>query len=70
MDCYNFYAAINKPTRITSHSATLIDHIWTNNFENYKSSGIIYTSISDPFPVVTTFSIDNNNYYPKNIISG
>ena len=40
-----FYSLISKPTRITTHSATLIDHAWTNTF-NYHS-GIIVDSIAD-----------------------
>ena len=40
---------ITKPTRITSHSATLIDHIYTNKPNFTFSSGIILTDISDNF---------------------
>lgn len=54
---YGFFSTINKPTRVTSHSATLIDHIWTNNVDNYIHSGIIYSSISDHFPVTSSFSL-------------
>ena len=50
-----YYPTINKPTRITNVSATLIDHIWTNDL-NYYSSGILYTSVSDHFPVFSSFS--------------
>lgn len=31
---YGFFPPINKPTRVTGHSAALIDHIWTINFDN------------------------------------
>ena len=31
-----FIPTINKPTRITKNTATLIDHIIINNFENIK----------------------------------
>ena len=53
---YSFFSTINKPTRVTSHSATLIDHIWTNNFDNYLCSSIIFNSISDHFPITSSFS--------------
>ena len=33
----------------------------TNNTENYIKSGILYTSISDHFPVFSLFSISTNN---------
>ena len=36
----SFYPFISKPTRITSHSATLIDKIFSNNLDNDKFSGI------------------------------
>ena len=44
---------ITKPTRVTKTSATLIDNIFSNDLENveYSHSGILYTDISDHFPV-------------------
>ena len=41
---------ITKPTRITSHTATLIDHIYTNTVSRL-TSGIVTVDISDHFPV-------------------
>lgn len=39
---------ISKPTRITTHSASLIDNIFSNVLENNQPiSGIIYSDISD-----------------------
>ena len=49
----NVYPLITKPTRITQNSATLIDHISTNNFDvmgNHKQ-GILCTDISDHYAV-------------------
>ena len=54
-----FFNTIVKPTRVTSTSATLIDHIWTNNFNNNIKNGIIYTDISDHFPVFSVFKINS-----------
>ena len=44
--------AINKPTRVTRKTATVIDHILTNNFidDNFKTS-IFKTDISYHFPL-------------------
>ena len=42
---------IQKPTRITEYSATLIDNIFTNVCEEGLESGIIVTDISDHLPV-------------------
>ena len=42
---------INKPTRITSHSATIIDNIFSNKYENHVRimQGNLTTDISDHF---------------------
>ena len=44
-----------KPTRVTDNTASLIDHIWSNQIEKNISNYIIYTDISDHFPVVSCF---------------
>ena len=43
-------SVITKPTRITSHTATLIDHIYTNTVSRL-TSGIVTVDISDHLPV-------------------
>ena len=54
-----FLPKITRPTRITPHSATLIDHIYSNDnrptSQNY-TSGIIITDVADHFG---TFHIVN-----------
>ena len=60
---YNLVNLINKPTRVTENSATLIDHIWTNNYMNTKHSGILYESISDHFPIFTLFNTKPNKTF-------
>lgn len=57
---YSFFSTINKPTRVTKTSASIIDHLWTNNFENYETSGIVYVSISDHFPIFSRFSLNEH----------
>jgi hypothetical protein len=47
----SFSPLITLPTRLTSHSATLIDNIFTNNLEKYAFSGLILSDISDHLPV-------------------
>ena len=49
-----FVSLINRPTRVTNRSATLIDNIFTNCFANIKNTFqcIIYTDVSDHFPIV------------------
>jgi hypothetical protein len=48
---------ILHPTRITTHSATLIDNIFTNFPQNIINSNIVVTDISDHFPIITSFDI-------------
>ena len=51
---------INKPTRVTKASTTLIDHILTNDFlETASSMGIVKSDISDHFPI---FLLTNAQY--------
>ena len=53
---------ITKPTRITEHSATLIDHMYTNIIKNDIHTGILITDISDHFG---TFAIFKHHKSPK-----
>ncbi|XP_065665545.1 uncharacterized protein LOC136086971 [Hydra vulgaris] len=55
---YNLIPSINKPTRVTNNSSTLLDNIITNNhLNNSLYTGIIKTDLSDHFP---TFLVTNN----------
>ena len=53
----SFYPNINKPTRITESSATLIDNILTNDLHNH-TAGVLISDISDHLPV---FLISDNS---------
>ena len=46
---YGYYPFINKPTRVSTHSATVIDHIWCNNTDMVTGGGILLCDISDHF---------------------
>ena len=62
---HSFIPYITKPTRITSKSATLIDNIFSTGFtecDNNVLNGILYTDITDHFPV---FHIDYSNNTPS-----
>jgi hypothetical protein len=49
---YNILPLINKPTRVTLQTESLIDNIFTNNFTTCNiQSGIIKSDISDHFPI-------------------
>ena len=45
---------IDKPTRVTHSSATLIDNLYTN-YEGTYQSAVLYSYISDHFPVMLLF---------------
>ena len=48
---------ITSPTRITPHSSTLIDHIYTSNTSIVSNILVPATGISDHFPVCCTLSV-------------
>lgn len=62
------YPRITRPTRITSHTATLIDNILSNHFDCHIKNGLFFSDISDHLPI---FSIifENNNLTKNDIIT-
>ena len=57
---------INKPTRITNNSSTLIDNIFSNIIEDdLCNKGILYWSISDHFPVFYLHKTEPDNTEKK-----
>ena len=59
---YSFYSLINKPTRITDRTATCLDHIWSNDFDDRIISGIITEMIADH---MATFQCCNIGFRKK-----
>nr|XP_027221625.1 uncharacterized protein LOC113813764 [Penaeus vannamei] len=55
-----FFCVTTKPTRVTATSATILDHIWTNEINRSKTNGIIYSDITDHFPIFSYISLNNN----------
>ena len=51
---YGFVQLVSKPTRVTDHSATLIDHVYTNDIENTISCHVLTLDISDHLATLTT----------------
>ena len=59
------FPVINRPTRVTKSSATVIDHILTNTLiDSHIQSSIIKTDISDHFAF---FSLLKTNLEQTNI---
>ena len=61
----NFLPLITKPTRVTSHTATLIDHIYTNTSFQQTSAGIANVDISDHLPTFCIADIPVNQQKNK-----
>ena len=60
---------ISSPTRITSTSATLIDNIFTNDYDNTFTSGNLVTTLSDHLAQILIVPIRNTTKYkePKKV---
>ena len=57
-----FIPLINKPTRVTDKSATLIDNVFTNSMCDIEIvQGLFATDISDHFPVFAIFTEISHN---------
>jgi len=54
MESFNYSQLGDKPTRISQHSSTLIDHIFSNAPNNIASISVAHYSISDHLPVCLT----------------
>ena len=59
------FLLINKPTRITITTSTLIDNIFTNELKTTVVSKIIVEDLSDHLPIfaICNFDIDRNKHY-------
>ena len=57
---HGFAQIVSRPTRITEHSATLIDHVYTCNIESTLSCNILTLDISDHLATHTKFSLGSN----------
>ena len=62
----NFLPIINRPTRVTPHSCTLIDNIFCIRVEEVESSGVITANNSDLYPA---FSREKFTSLPEDSIS-
>ena len=56
---------ISSPTRITSTSATLIDNIFTNNYDNIFMSGNLVTTLSDHLAQILIVLIQNTTRHKE-----
>ena len=54
------YPLIDKPTRITDISATLIDNIFSNELQHHLNYGILINDIIDHVPIFVIFAYKIN----------
>ena len=54
-----FISLIDKPTRVTRTSQTVIDHILTNDCESILTPGVLTYNIADHYPIFCTISNSN-----------
>ena len=72
----SFIQLINKPTRVTHSTVTIIDNIFTNEYENDNKymTGILTTDISDHYPIFHITLCHNKpkeeNYQLMRLING
>ena len=52
---YKLHQLIKSPTRVTSSTSTLIDHIYTNCLEKISNAHVSDSGISDHFPIFCTY---------------
>ena len=60
MTQHGFVPVISRPTRITDHSMTLIDHIFTNSITNFVNSGILMDPFADHLGPFANISLDTS----------
>ena len=51
MHSIGLYSFIYRPTRISNHSFTLIDNVFTNVTNHKVTSGILVSDITDHLPI-------------------
>ncbi len=70
MSKYGFFQLVARPTRITSHSSTIIDHVYSNFVQHTLSCNVLTVDVSDHLATLTTialgdFCFDANNTRSK-----
>ena len=62
-----FVPVISRPTRITNHTATLIDHIFVNSVHSIAKSGVITEPVADHLATYVALLINPNKPNHRNI---
>ncbi len=62
----SLHPKITRPSRITSHCATLIDNIFTNILDNNITSGLLINDITDHLPVFIAYDCNYKKRFQYN----
>ena len=66
---FNLIQVIKEPTRITSGTATNIDHIFVTNDSNVKASGVVdFPGISDHCLIFMAYSLKRPKFTPTKVV--
>lgn len=69
MQPFDLHQVIREPTRITSTTATNIDHILVTNNENVKASGVVdFPGISDHCLIFMSYSLKRPKFSPTKVV--
>ena len=62
---HGFIQIVARPTRLTDHSATLIDHVYTNNIDSVLSCNILTLDVSDHLAAHNKISLGSSTLLSK-----
>ena len=62
-----FVQIVSRPTRITEHSATLIDHVYTNSIDSTLSCNILTLDLSDHLATHTRITLGSSTAQSRTI---
>ena len=66
---FSLHQIINKPTRITKKTSTLIDHIFVTERDSVKCSGVAdFPGISDHCLIYMSYSLQRPKYKPEKVL--
>ena len=65
MFSYGYIPLIERPTRVTDHSATLIDHIWMNDCSVVRNRGILDLALQIIFLCLPQYTKTLQLYWTK-----
>ena len=58
---HGFLQIVSRPTRVTENSATLIDHVYTNNLNSTHSCNILTVDVSDHLATFTKLALESSS---------